>query len=97
MVVLRFNSVDGEDYGRGRVEEFLGDLKTLEGLSQALVEGSAAAAKVIFLVSPSSTPSQLLLQKLGTEPSSKGGQRMFRLSKLERLLIFLQLQIKHNR
>jgi hypothetical protein len=47
--------VDGENYGRGRVEEFLGDLKTLEGLSQALVEGAAAAAKVIFLVSPSST------------------------------------------
>jgi hypothetical protein len=52
---LRFNTVDGEDYGRGRVEEFLGDLKSLEALSKALVEGSAAAAKVIFLVSPSST------------------------------------------
>ena len=52
---LRFNTVDGEDYGRGRVEEFLGDLRSLEGLSQALVEGSASAAKVIFLVSPSST------------------------------------------
>ena len=52
---LRFNTVDGEDYGRGRVEEFIGDLKSLEGLAQALVEGSAAAAKVIFLVSPSST------------------------------------------
>ena len=54
-LVLRFNTVDGEDYGRGRVEEFIGDLKSLEGLSQALVEGSAAAAKVVFLVSPSST------------------------------------------
>jgi len=52
---LRFNTVDGEDYGRGRVEEFIGDFKSLEGLSQALVEGSAVAAKVIFLVSPSST------------------------------------------
>jgi len=52
---LRFNTVDGEDYGRGRVEEFIGDLKSLEGLSQALVEGAAAASKVIFLVSPSST------------------------------------------
>ena len=52
---LRFNTVDGEDYGRGRVEEFLGDIKSLEGLSQALVAGSAAAAKVVFLVSPSST------------------------------------------
>ena len=52
---LRFNTVDGEDYGRGRVEEFLGDIRSLEGLSQALVEGSAAASKVVFLVSPSST------------------------------------------
>ena len=54
-LVLRFNTVDGEDYGRGRVEEFLGDIRSLEGLSQALVEGSSAASKVVFLVSPSST------------------------------------------
>jgi hypothetical protein len=54
-LVLRFNTVDGEDYGRGRVEEFLGDLRALEALSQALIEGTAAAAKVIFTVSPSST------------------------------------------
>ena len=54
-LVLRFNCVDGEDYGRGRVEEFLGDLKSLESLSQSLVEGSSVAAKCIFLVSPSST------------------------------------------
>ena len=54
-LVMRFASVDGENYGRGRVEEFLGDLRSLEALSQALVEGSAAAAKVVFLVSPSST------------------------------------------
>jgi hypothetical protein len=55
-IPLRFNVVDGgEDYGRGRVEEFIGDLKSLEGLMQSLVEGSAAAAKVVFLVSPSAT------------------------------------------
>ena len=54
-LVLRFNSIDGENYGRGRVEEFLGDFRSLEALSQALVEGSAAAAKVIFTVSPSSS------------------------------------------
>ena len=52
---LRFVTVDGEDYGRSRVEEFLGDLKSLEALMQALVEGSAAAAKVVFTVAPSST------------------------------------------
>ena len=54
-LVLIMNHVDGENYGRGRVEEFIGDLKSLEALSQALVEGSAAAAKVVFTVSPSST------------------------------------------
>ena len=52
---LRFVTVDGEDYGRSRVEEFLGDLKSLEALMQALVEGSAASAKVVFTVSPRST------------------------------------------
>jgi hypothetical protein len=52
---LRFNITEGESYGRGRVEEVLGDLRSLEALMQALVEGSAVAAKVIFTVSPSST------------------------------------------
>ncbi len=62
---LRFNTVDGEDYGRGRVEEFLGDLKSLDGLSQALIEGAAAASKVIFLVSPSSTTKPATIAKAG--------------------------------
>jgi hypothetical protein len=64
-LVLRFNTVDGEDYGRGRVEEFLGDIRSLEGLSQALVEGSAAAAKVVFLVSPSSTTKPKTIAEAG--------------------------------
>ena len=62
-LVLRFNTVDGEDYGRGRVEEFLGDLRSLDGLSQALVEGSSVAAKVVFLVSPSATTKPSTLSK----------------------------------
>ena len=64
-LVLRMSSFDGEAYGRGRVEEFLGDLKSLEALSQALVEGSAAAAKVVFLVSPSSTTKPQTLAQAG--------------------------------
>merc|ERR1712167_436686 len=62
---LRFNTVDGEAYGRGRVEEFMGDLKSLEALMQALVEGSAAAAKVVFTVSPSSTTKPQTLATAG--------------------------------
>jgi len=62
---LRFVTVDGEDYGRSRVEEFLGDLKSLEALMQALVEGSAAAAKVVFTVSPSSVTKPASLANAG--------------------------------
>ena len=62
---LRLAYVDGEMYGRGRVEEFIGDLQSLEALSQALVEGSAAAAKVVFTVSPSSTTKPSSLARAG--------------------------------
>ena len=54
-IALRFTHMDGEDYGRGYVEEYLGDLKSLESLTQSIVEGSAAAAKVLFLVRPNGT------------------------------------------
>jgi len=64
-IALRFSHVEGEDYGRGRVGQFIGDLKSLEALSQALVEGSAAAAKVVFTVSPSSTTKPSTLANAG--------------------------------
>lgn len=54
-IALRFSKIDGENYGRGYVEELLGDLISLEGLTQAIVEGSAAAAKVLFLVNENGT------------------------------------------
>jgi hypothetical protein len=54
-IPLRFIRIDGEDYGRGYIEEYIGDLISLEALSQAIVEGSAASAKVLFLVAPNGT------------------------------------------
>ncbi|AGC35543.1 putative head-to-tail joining protein [Rhizobium phage RHEph01] len=54
-IALRFTKIDCEDYGRGYVEEYYGDLLSLETLQQAIVEGSAAAAKVLFLVNPNGT------------------------------------------
>lgn len=49
---LRLTKIDGEDYGRGYVEEFLGDLVSLEGLSQSLLEATAVVSKVVTLVNP---------------------------------------------
>ena len=54
-VPLRFSRIDGEHYGRGYVEEYLGDIQSLEGLTRAIVEGSSASAKVLFLVNPNGT------------------------------------------
>ena len=63
---LRFNVVESESYGRGRVEEFLGDLTSLESLMKSLVQGSAAAAKVVFMVSPSATTKPQSLAQAAT-------------------------------
>lgn len=54
-IPLRWTRIDGEDYGRSYVEEYLGDLISLETLSQAIVEGSAAASRILFLVAPNGT------------------------------------------
>ncbi len=53
--VLRLNRISGEDYGRGFVEEHLGDLQTIEGLTQAAMEATAAMAQVRYLVDPAGT------------------------------------------
>lgn len=62
----RFTAVDGEDYGRSYVEEYIGDIKSLEGLSKAIVLGSAAAAKVIFMRKPNSSVSATAVAKAET-------------------------------
>lgn len=54
-IPLRLIKQDGKNYGRSYVDEYKGDLLSLEGLSQALLEGAIAAAKVLFLVNPNGT------------------------------------------
>jgi hypothetical protein len=54
-LALRMNRVDGEDYGRSYVEQYLGDLISLDSLSKSIVESAAASAKLLFLVNPTGT------------------------------------------
>jgi len=54
-IPLRMIRVDAESYGRSYVEEHLGDLISLEGLTKAIVEGSSASAKTLFMVAPNGT------------------------------------------
>lgn len=51
-LVLRWTRIDGESYGRGLCDDYLGDLIAAEGLSKAILESAAIAAKTIFLVNP---------------------------------------------
>ncbi len=43
------------DYGRSHCESYLGDLRSLEGLTRAILEGSSASAKMLFMVAPNGT------------------------------------------
>lgn len=49
---LRWIRISGEDYGRGYCEEYLGDLKSMEGLERSIVQAAAAASRIILLVNP---------------------------------------------
>ena len=49
---IPFNLLDGEHYGRSYVEDYEGDLQTLDGLEQSITEGTAAAARYITMVKP---------------------------------------------
>jgi hypothetical protein len=62
-IPLRLYWVAGEDYGRSYVENVLGDLKSLEALTRAIVEGSAASAKGVFLVRPNGVTKAVDVQR----------------------------------
>jgi len=45
---------EGSAYGRGMVEAYQGDLESLDGLMQNILEGSANASRLLWLVNPHS-------------------------------------------
>lgn len=53
-IVLRWTTITDEDYGRGLVDEYIGDFVALDCLSRDIQKASAAAAKVVFTLDPNS-------------------------------------------
>ena len=82
-LILRWTTVNNESYGRGLVEQYLGDLRSLEGLTQTIVEGAGIAALQIFGLRPGSN---LKVEDLN---NAKNGQ--FVLGDLEREVSTLQV------
>ena len=62
-IPLRLRKMDGESYGRSFVDEYIGDLKSLEALSKAVTEVAAIASNIIFIVAPNSMTRPSELQK----------------------------------
>lgn len=62
-IPLRLRKMDGESYGRSFVDEYLGDLKTLEALSKAVAEVAAVASNILFIVNPNAITRISELQK----------------------------------
>lgn len=71
-IPVRFTKKDGESYGRSFVEDYLGDLISLENLSKAVVDMSMISAKVLYLVSPSSLTNIRALAKADNGTFVKG-------------------------
>lgn len=65
-VPVRMVRLDGEAYGRSYVEEYLGDLRSLENLQEAIVKHAMIASKVIGLVNPAGITQPRRLTKAQT-------------------------------
>ena len=54
-IPLRWTNTFNEAYGRGLTEQYLGDLRSLEGLSKIMLDGSGIASKFVFGLRPASS------------------------------------------
>lgn len=51
-IPVRYVKMDGEHYGRSHCEEYLGDLRSLENLTESMVKFAMISSKVVGLVNP---------------------------------------------
>lgn len=65
-IPLRWQAIANANYGMGMVEQYMGDLMSLEGINQAIYSFAAVAAKIIFLVHPNATTDEEALQDAST-------------------------------
>jgi len=51
-IPVRYVKMDGEHYGRSHCEEYLGDLRSLENLTESMVKFAMISSKIIGMVNP---------------------------------------------
>ncbi|CDM21622.1 predicted head to tail connector protein [Citrobacter phage CR8] len=71
-IPVRMIKLDGEDYGRSYVEEYYGDLKTLETITEAITKMAKISAKVLMLVNPNGITQARRINKAKTGEAVAG-------------------------
>lgn len=87
-LALRWEKVSGSDYGRGHVEQYIGDHWSLENLSKAIVEGSAAAAKMLWMVDEGGTTQKRTIARAPNNAVVDGNAKDVTVLKAEKLADF---------
>jgi len=66
-IPVRLNKIDGENYGRSYVEEYYGDLRSLEDFSKSIREYTVISSKIIAMVNPTgiTQPKRIIKAKNG--------------------------------
>ena len=65
-IFLRWSYVEGEDYGRSYIEQYYGDLMSLETLSKSVTLSSKVTGKAVVLVRPGGVTNARALAKAET-------------------------------
>lgn len=63
---LRWSHIDGEDYGRSYIEQYFGDLKSLETLTKSVTLSSKVTGKAVVMVRPGGVTNPRSLSKAET-------------------------------
>ncbi|QEG13372.1 putative head-to-tail joining protein [Klebsiella phage vB_KpnP_NahiliMali] len=87
-IPIRMVRINGENYGRSYCEEYLGDLKSLENLQEAIIKMSMISAKVIGLVNPAGITQVRRLTKAQTGDFVTGRKQDIEFLQLEKTADF---------
>lgn len=83
-IPVRYVKMDGEHYGRSHCEEYLGDLRSLENLMEAMVKFAMISSKIVGMVNPNGITQVRRLTKAQTGDFVPGRKQDIEFLQLEK-------------
>lgn len=87
-IPVRYVKMDGENYGRSHCEEYLGDLRSLENLTESMVKFAMISSKVVGMVNPNGITQVRRLVKAQTGDFVPGRKQDIEFLQLEKTADF---------